>query len=152
MLNKKGYSLFMIKVIAAVMSAVLYTLYISWTIYTPISERLSNTAYYSFGGIFAINFVPTFFIAFIMGPMLSPLMDRAIYKSFNLKGLGGMLIVVSAYLVLGISTALLISLFFTGMRLVSSYIYMSLFISMIFLFIQTVFQFSIYKLGNRGSI
>lgn len=142
----------MVKSIAAVLSAVLYTLYVSWIMYTPESERLSNTAYSSYVGIFSFNFVPIFFIAIIMGPMLSPLMDRAIYKSFNLKGLGGMLIVISAYLMLGINVALLISFFFTGMRLVLSYIYMSLFISMIFLFIQTVFQFFVYKLGSRGSV
>ncbi len=149
---RKGNSLFMIKVIAAMLSAVISTIYFSWRIYTPLSERLSTTEYSPFIGIFAFNFVPIFFISIIMGPMLSPVMDRIIYKRFNLTGLRSMLIVVFSYLLLGMVSAILVSLIFSGTTLFFSYISISLWNSMVFLFIQKIFQWCFFKPGKRGSI
>lgn len=91
---------------AALLSVIAYTLFSSWRIYTPISERVPYVDYSSYSGIFAFNFVPNFFIFIILGLILSPMIDSAIYKRFNLKGIKGVLTIISAYLLLGVVSGL----------------------------------------------
>ncbi|MGO4888011.1 hypothetical protein ACJ2A9_09660 [Anaerobacillus sp. MEB173] len=71
----KGYKFVFIKIIVAIVSAVAFSLYLSWGAYTPVAERIPNVGYYSFSGLFAFNFVPNFFIFLIIGVSLSSVID-----------------------------------------------------------------------------
>ncbi|KAB2336274.1 hypothetical protein F7731_12345 [Cytobacillus depressus] len=143
-----GYKLIFIKIIAAIVSAVAFSFGGAWQTYTPISERLPDIGYYSFSGLFAINFVPSFFIFIILGVILSPVIDSMIIKKFNLKGIKGILTMVLAYLLLGVVSGVIFSIFFFRIDFIINYIFISILGAMIFLFFQTVFQFGFYKLAK----
>lgn len=145
----RGFKYMFIKIIAAIVSIIALSLYGSWKTYTPVSERLSNVDYLSFSGIFAFNFVPIFFIFIILGVILSPLMDSIISKKFNLKGIKGLLTVVLAYLLLGVGSGIIISVFFFRLDFMINYISVSIICAMIFLFFQIVFQLFFFKLGSK---
>lgn len=133
------------KIIAAIVSAIAATLYASWIIYTPINERLPHINYYSYSGIFAVNFVPNFFVFIIVGVILSPVIDSIVYKRFKLKGVKGLLTIILAYLLLGVVSGVMISIFFLRIHFISYYLSVSIFSAMIFLFFQTLLQFFFYR-------
>lgn len=145
-MTNNGYIIVFVKIFAAIVSAIAYTLYSSWKIYTPIAERLPDTDYFSFSGLFAINFAPNFIIFIILGVILSPMIDRFIYKKFGLKGFKGVLTILLAYLLLGVGGGALVSIFFYKMNFVYHYMVVSMCCVLIFLFFQTVFQFFLYRM------
>ncbi|NEU31234.1 hypothetical protein GN156_10625 [bacterium LRH843] len=136
-----GYKNVFIKIVSAIVSAITFSLYSSWIIYTPVSERLSEVGYHSFSGIFAVNFVPNFFVFIILGVILSPLIDRIIFRKFNLNGIKGILTIVLSYLLLGVVSGLLASIFFFNLY----YILVSILGAILFLFFQTVFHFVLFR-------
>lgn len=142
------YKLIFIKIMAAMVSAIASTMYNSWTLYTPVSERLTNTYYSSYMGIFAINFVQNFFIFIILGVILSPLVDSIVHRRFSVKGIRGILTIIFAYLLLGVISGIVVSFFYMRINLLPYFVYVSVLSAMIFLCIQTVFQFCFYKLGK----
>ncbi|AOZ90775.1 hypothetical protein [Paenibacillus crassostreae] len=144
-----GYKYIFIKIIAAIVSTIAFTLYGSWKTYTPLSERLYNVGYNSFSGLFAFNFVPFFFIFIILGVILSPMIDSIILSKFNIKGIKGILIIVLSYLFLGVISGIIISAFFFRLDGIINYISISIIGAMIFLFFQTLFQFLLFKLGSK---
>lgn len=144
-----SYKFMFIKIIAAIVSSIAFSLYRAWNIYTPVSERLSNVAYHSFSGIFAFNFVPNFFVFVILGVILSPMIDSIIFRKFRTKGIRGLLTVVVAYLMMGGVGGVLISLFFLSPHMMLKYISVSMRAAMIFLFFQIVFQWMFMKLGSK---
>lgn len=141
------YKLVFVKIMAAIISAIASTAYNSWTIYTPVSDRLTHTYYYSFMGIFAINFVPSFFIFMILGVIVSPIVDSIIYRKFSVKGIKGILTIISAYLILGMVGGMFVSLFFFKINYISNFIYVSMVSAMVFLCVQSLLQFCLYKRG-----
>lgn len=141
------YKFVFIKIMAAIISAIACTTYNSWTIYTPVSDRLTHTYYYSFMGIFAINFVPSFFIFMILGVILSPIVDSVIYRRFSVKGIKGILTIILAYLMLGMVGGMFVSLFFFKINFISYFIYVSMISAMVFLCVQSILQFCLYKRG-----
>ncbi|KOR89581.1 hypothetical protein [Paenibacillus solani] len=141
-----GHIIVFVKIFAAIVSAIAFTLYSSWKIYTPVAERLPDTDYSSFSGLFAINFAPNFVIFIILGVILSPMIDRFIYKKFGLRGIKAILTILLAYLLLGVGGGALVSIFFYKFHFVYHYIVVSLCSVLIFLFFQTVFQIFLYKM------
>lgn len=145
-MTSNGYIIVFVKIFAAIVSAFAFTLYTSWKIYTPVAERLPDTDYSSFSGLFAINFAPNFIIFIILGVILSPMIDRFMYKKIGLKGVKGILTILLAYLLLGVGGGALVSIFFYKIHFVYHYIVVSMCSVLIFLFFQTVFQFFLYKM------
>ncbi|MGG3279219.1 hypothetical protein [Paenibacillus solani] len=145
-MTNNGYIIVFVKIFAAIVSAIAYTLYSSWKIYTPLAERLPGTDYSSFSSLFAINFAPIFIIFIILGVILSPMIDRFIYKKFGLKGIRGILTILVAYLLLGVGGGAIVSIFFYKIHFIYHYILVSMCSVLIFLFFQTVFQFFLYKM------
>ncbi|MCM3781885.1 hypothetical protein M3231_02760 [Neobacillus mesonae] len=141
-----GYKLHFNKTIAAIASAITSTLYSSWMIYTPVTERLPHIGYSSFSGIFAFNFVPLIFFFIVIGLMLSPLVDSVIYRRFDLKGIKGILTIALAYLILGALGGTILSIFFLGTDLILNHIITSILCVMLFLSFQTVIPFFFHKL------
>ena len=86
-MQRRGYKLTFIKIITAMVSSVIFSLYVSWRAYTPVANRIEDVYYYSFSGILAFNFVPNFFIFTILGVMLSSVIERIVFTKFNMKGL-----------------------------------------------------------------
>jgi len=141
-----GYKKVFVKIISSIISAIIFSMYGSWKIYTPVSERLSDIEYQSYSGLFAFNFVPNFFIFIILGAILSPMMDNIIFKTFNLNGIKGVLPIVGAYILLGIFNGIIISILFRHDYSIY-YILVSVLGALIFLFFQMVFQFVLF--GKR---
>jgi hypothetical protein len=138
------YKRVFIKIISAVFSAIVFTLFVSWNIYTPVSERLSNVGYHSFIELFAFNFVPNFFVFIIFGAILSPVIESVIFKKINLKGNKGLLKIVLTYILLGAICGIIVSALFFKFDFIINYIFISILGAIIFLFFQTVFQ-TIFK-------
>ncbi|KAB2336816.1 hypothetical protein F7731_10750 [Cytobacillus depressus] len=147
-----GYKFVFVKIITAIVSAIVFSLASSWKGYTPISERGSDIGYYSFGGLFAFNFVPSIFTFFILGALLSPIVDGIVIKRFELKGIKGILTVIFAYVLLGVISGVLVSIFFLEIGFIFNFIFMAVVSSMIFLFFQTVLQFGLLKIAKRNKI
>lgn len=152
-MQHRGSKLTFIKIIAAMVSSVIFSLYVSWRAYTPVAERIADVYYYPFYGIFAFNLVPIFFIFTILGVMLSFVIERIVFTKFNMRGVKGILTLTSAYISLGIISGILIGVFFLGVHSIIN-IYMLRFLSLtifgalLFLFIQTIFVFGVYKLAR----
>lgn len=147
-MSLNGYKFIFVKIITAIVSAIVFSLASSWEGYTPISERASNIGYSSFGGLFAFNFVPSIFIFFILGAILSPIIDGIVIKRFELKGIKGILTVIFAYVLLGIISGVLLSIFFLEIGFTLNFIFMAVVSSMTFLFFQTVLQFGLLKIAK----
>lgn len=152
-MQHRGYKLTFIKIIAAMVSSVIFSLYVSWRAYTPVAERIADVYYYSFSSIFAFNFVPNFFIFTILGVMLSSVIERIVFTKFNMKGIKGILILTSAYILLGIISGVLIGVFLFGVHSIIN-VYMLSFLTLtilgalLFLFVQTIFVYGIYKFAR----
>lgn len=135
---KNGFKFFVIKILAAILSALAFSIFAAWRIYTPLADRLENIEYHSFSGLFAFNVVPNFFIFFILGIILSPVVDSIVLYYFSVKGIKGSLIMILAYLLLGVTGGIFISLFFLRTDYISYYISVSIVAAMIFLVIQSL--------------
>jgi hypothetical protein len=138
------YKRIYIKIISVVFSAIIFTLIVSWKIYTPVSDRHTNIEYQSFIGLFAFNFVPNFFIFIIFGAILSPIIESVIFKKGNLKGIKGLLKIGVTYILLGAICGIVISALFFKFDFIINYIFISILGAVIFVFFQTVFQ-TIFK-------
>ncbi|MBU8906149.1 hypothetical protein KH400_06030 [Desertibacillus haloalkaliphilus] len=136
----------------AIVSAVAFTFYLAWAAYTPVADRVSDVGYYSFSGLFAFNFVPVFFIFIILGVSLSLVIDRLVLHNFNLKGMRGILIMVTAYVVLGVISGVIVAVVFFGVNFINvsliKFLFLTIFGALIFLVVQTVFLFSFYKFAK----
>lgn len=145
------YKRLFIKIAAAIVSAIALTLFISWTIYTPELERMADTAYTSYFGIFAFNFVPIVFMCIILGPILSPVTDGVLYRRFSMKGIRGVILLLLAYLLLGAACGIIVSMFFGQMSFMSGFIRTSMICAVVFLFFQMVLQAIFYKREYSGT-
>ncbi|KQY94693.1 hypothetical protein ASD24_03885 [Paenibacillus sp. Root52] len=141
----KDYRYIGMKIIAVFVSTLILSLYGSWRAYTPESDRVSDVGYYSFGGIFAIQVVPIFFVFIILGIMLSPFIDTMIFNKFHSEGVKGLITFVIAYLLLGVVSGIMISIFFRRVDSILFFSTLSITGSMIFLVVQLVLQGIIYK-------
>lgn len=148
-MHSNSYKFMLIKCTAAIVSAIVFSLYSAWRVYTPVSERASDIGYHSFSVLFAFNFVPDFFIFIILGVILSPVMDSVILKSFNLKGFKGKMIIITAYLVLGIISGAIVTVFFLHTDFIFYYIFVSVTAAMIFLFFQIVIYHLFFSRRKR---
>lgn len=145
-----GYKFIFMKIITAFVSAIVFSLTSSLKGYTPLSERVSDIGYYSFGGLFAFSFVPSIFIFIILGAFLSPIVDGIVIKKFELKGIKGILTVIFAYVLLGIISGVIVSILFFEIDFIFNFIFMAVVCSMIFLFFQTLFQFGLLQIARRN--
>ncbi|WP_338543803.1 hypothetical protein [Paenibacillus tundrae] len=136
----KDYRYIGMKIIAVFVSTLILSLYGSWRAYTPESDRVSDVGYYSFGGIFAIQVVPLFFVFIIIGLMVSPFIDTMIFNKFHSKGVKGLLTFVIAYLLLGVVSGIMISIFFRRVDSILFFSTLSITGAMIFLVVQLVLQ------------
>ncbi|WDH83111.1 hypothetical protein [Paenibacillus urinalis] len=143
------YNQLFIKIAAAIVSAIVLTLFISWTIYTPESERMADTAYTSYFGIFAFNFVPIFFICIIFGAMLSPVADGVLYRRFHMEGVRGVILLLIAYLLLGMVCGMIVSMFFGQISFMSGFIRTSIICAVVFLFFQILLQALFYTRARK---
>ncbi|MDQ0171518.1 hypothetical protein [Paenibacillus tundrae] len=141
----KNYRYIGMKMIAVFVSTLILSLYGSWRAYTPESDRISDIGYYSFGGIFAIQVVPLFFVFIILGLMVSPLIDAMIFSKFHSKGVKGLLTFVIAYLLLGVVSGIITSIFFRRVESILFFSTISIIGAMIFLFVQLALQGIFYK-------
>lgn len=133
-----------IKIVSAILSAIIFTLFVSWKIYTPVSERVPNVGYQSFIELFAFNFVPNFFIFIIFGAILSPVIEGLISKKFSLKEIKGVIEIVVTYILLGAICGIVVSALFFKFDYIINYIFISILGAMIYLFFQIAFQ-AIFK-------
>ncbi|UQZ32202.1 hypothetical protein C2I18_00725 [Paenibacillus sp. PK3_47] len=150
-MRSDGYRFMLIKFIAAIVSAIVFSLYNSWRVYTPVSERTMDVGYHSFSVLFAFNFVPDFFIFIIMGLILSPLFDSVILKRFSLNGMKGKFIIMTTYLILGVISGAIVTVFYLKTEFISYYILVSTTAAMIFLFFQIVIYHLMYFGQKRES-
>ncbi|WP_145047607.1 hypothetical protein [Paenibacillus xylanexedens] len=141
----KDYRYIGMKIIAVFVSTLILSLYGSWRAYTPESDRVSDVGYYSFGGIFAIQVVPLFFVFIIIGLMVSPFIDTMIFNKFHSKGVKGLLTFVIAYLLLGVVSGIMISIFFRRVDSILFFSTLSTTGAMIFLVVQLVLQGMFHK-------
>lgn len=141
----KDYRYMGMKIIAVFVSTLILSLYGSWRAYTPESDRVSDIGYYSFGGIFAIQVVPIFFVFILLGVILSPFIDTIIFNKFHSKGVKGLLTFVTAYLLLGVVSGIIISIFFRRVDSILFFSTLSITGAMIFLFVQLAIQGIFYK-------
>ncbi|MCG7376375.1 hypothetical protein MH215_05175 [Paenibacillus sp. ACRSA] len=141
----KDYRYIGMKIIAIFVSTLILSLYGSWRAYTPEPDRVSDVGYYSFGGIFAIQVVPLFFVFIILGLIVSPFVDTMIFNKFHSKGVKGLLTFIVAYLLLGVVSGIIVSIFFRRVESVLFFITISILGAMIFLFVQLAIQGIFYK-------
>jgi hypothetical protein len=146
----KGYKFILIKFIAAIVSAIVFSLYSSWRVYTPVPERAPDIGYHPFSVLFAFNVIPNFFIYIIMGLIMSPVIDSILMKNFRLKGTKGIITVIIAYLILGVIGGVVISLFFLRPDFMVFYISESMTAALIFLSVQSVIYYLFFCRRGRG--
>lgn len=148
-MSYKEFKLLLIKIITIIVSTIGCSLISAWIIYTPAAESYASAGS-SFGSVFAVNFLLSFFVFLTLG-IMSPLADKIVVKKFNFQGIKGILTFASAYILLGIVGGIMVSFLSFQLDTILYYIRISVLGGIIFFIIQTVLQILTFKVVAKSS-
>lgn len=137
------------KIITVIISSLLFSLSYSLILYLEQSTAIEGDRYWSFVSIFGYLFVPSFFIFFIFGGVLSPLLDRYIINRFRTSRKQVVISTAISYFGLAVLASILMSIAFSGSFFLLYYFNLSIISTSIFLIIQTIIKWTMIRVENR---
>lgn len=133
-----------VKIITVILSSIAFSVSYGVILYFEQVTPVDDILHYSFITICGYLFIPSFFLYFIFGGGLTPILDKFIRNLFKNNKIKMAISMVISYLGLAIAASIVISITFSNSFILLYYVYLSIICALIFLSIQTFIKWIIH--------